>query len=149
MPTRSGELHGKRIDRPFGSGDAWEGIRDAAIVQIQERLAITFDQDGRVPVELRVVQIELELPSRDGNLALVWASDDSRAPVSRERIGECGSPKFRDDQCEIPRLQAVEKRQVEVILVLVTHVQESLLARRSQLLLHERREVVVLRKLEP
>jgi hypothetical protein len=107
--------------------DHWQSIDDAAIVQIEKYLPLRAYEHGGIPIELGVVEVDRDVTTRDLELLAVLERHDVLAAVVRERVYQVRTPEFRDDDCEIARPKTLEEREIEMILVLVTDVEESLL----------------------
>ena len=118
-------------------------------LRFRKEPTVCLDQDRRVAVQLGVVQVELQPTSRDLDFLPVAAGDDAVALIFGERRSQVGAPEVGDDDGEVAAAQALEEGRIEVILVLVAHVQESFLPRIGEPVLYVGSEVMVPRILEP
>ena len=145
MPAGPGELAGEHVRLALGTRYAGEGVDDAAVVQVEKRAARGLDQDRRIAVQLRVVQIQLDRPPGNRHRIAVATHDHVLAAVVREGGYQVVAPEVRDHDGEVAAAQTVEKGEVEVVLVLVTDVEVALALSVAELLLHDRGEMVVAR----
>jgi len=148
VPDGPGELRGEDVDRPLLGGDLGEAVVDLAVVQVEKGAAVRLDQEARVAVQPGILHVQPEVPPGDRHLLAVGAGDDL-ATRRAQLLDQLGPPEPRHHRGEVTPPDRGEEVAIEMIAVLVAHVDEARLARVFQLLPQERRQVVVLRELHP
>ena len=82
-------------------------------------MSIGFDQDGRVAVQPRIIQIKLQISARDHHFLFMGEADECFGSIVGERLTESAAPEMGNQDGEITVLQTVEESRVEMIFVLV------------------------------
>ena len=146
---RARELGREDVDVPRHLPDFGKALINFAVVEIQEAAAVGRHEDRGVAVQLGVLQVERHAAVGDRDLLPVMAGDEALAPVVRQQLTNRRTAVVRNDEREVAGRQAVQERQVEMVLVLVADVKVPVLRRVLELLLDKGGEMVIAGELEP
>ena len=149
MPGRAGELAREHRDGALLRANRRHFVVKFAVIQIQEALAVSLHQDRRISIQPGVIQVELRDSARDRHSRTMLARDKGGGSKFRQFLPQRGALEERHKKRDFLHRQRRQKSRIEMIAMLVAHIDEHLLVRIPQFLPDFRSQMMVARKLKP
>src|SRR5262249_47983721 len=136
-------------DRAFGSRYVGDFVVELAIIHVQKRLTLGFDQDRRIAIDSAVVEIKASDASREPNMLAMADREDCFWIKFGEFLAQSGAVEFWHDEGDLLDGQLRKEIRIKVIPMFVAYVDKAVFLRSAQRFQQPRGQMVVTGKLEP